>query len=309
MPIRRLRRAELAIPAVGLKMMRKGLFEIEVDEVFFDLEASVPDSHKDVARRNVVEVLRNVEKPRGKTMAFRMNSVDTRFWYDDLSYILSKVGDKIDCVIVPKVNKPSDIQLVEKTLKMLEDENGIVSPIGIEAIIETAEGILRCGEIAFSSPRLESLIFGPGDYAASIGMTSLVIGGHVEEYTGHIWHYPLFTIRNASAAAGLQAIDGPYALYTDTDGFLKSARLSKSLGFEGKWAIHPKQVELCNKVYTPSKEEIEIARKIVKAYEKAASEGLGAISIDGIMVDDATIKIAQRIIDMEKLLASSSTTA
>jgi citrate lyase beta subunit len=309
MPITRLRRAELAIPAVSLKMMRKGLFEIDADEVFFDLEDSVPDSQKDVARRNIVEVLRDVEKPSGKTIAFRINSVDTVFWFDDLSYVLSRVGDKVDCVIVPKVNKPSDIQLVEKTLKMLEEENGIVSPIGIEAIIESAEGMLRCGEIVFSSPRLESLIFGPGDYAASIGMTSLVIGGHVEEYPGHIWHYPLFMIRNASAAAGLQAVDGPYALYTDTDGFLKSARLSRSLGFEGKWAIHPNQVELCKKVYTPLKEEIEMAKRIVDAYEKAIREGLGSISVDGIMVDDATIKIAQRILDVEKLLASSSTTA
>ncbi len=309
MPRRRLRRAELATPAVSLKMMRKGLFESIADEVFFDLEASVPDSHKDVARKNVVEVLRDVEKPKGKTIAFRMNSVDTRFWYDDLSYIISRVGGKIDCVIVPKVNKPSDILLVDRTLKMLEDENGIERPIGIEAIIETAEGLLRCGEIAFSSMRLESFIFGPGDYAASLGMSSLVIGGHVEEYPGHIWHYPLFTVRNASAAAGLQAIDGPYALYTDSEGFLKSARISKSLGFEGKWAIHPSQIELCNRVYTPSKEEIEKARKIVAAYEKAVSEGLGAVSVDGIMVDDATIRIAQRIFEMEKLLAESSSKA
>ncbi|MEM4417442.1 MAG: CoA ester lyase, partial [Nitrososphaerota archaeon] len=235
MPRRRLRRTELATPAVSPKMMRKGLMETAADEVFFDLEASVPDSHKDVARRNVVEVLKDVEKPRGKTIAFRINAVDTRFWYDDLKYIISGVGSKIDCVIVPKVNRAADIVLVDKALKVLEDENGIESPIGLEAIIETAEGLLRCGDIAFSSQRLESFIFGPGDYAASLGMSSLVIGGHVEEYPGHIWHYPLFTIRNASAAAGLQAIDGPYALYTDLEGFEKSARLSKSLGFEGKW--------------------------------------------------------------------------
>ncbi|MEM4375022.1 MAG: CoA ester lyase [Nitrososphaerota archaeon] len=303
MPHRRLRRTELATPAVSPRMMRKGLMETAADEVFFDLEASVPDSHKDVARSNVVEVLKDVEKPRGKTIAFRINAVDTRFWYDDLQYIISRVGSKIDCVIVPKVNRAADIGLVDKALKVLEDENGIESPIGLEAIIETAEGLLRCGDIAFSSQRLESFIFGPGDYAASLGMSSLVIGGHVEEYPGHIWHYPLFTIRNASAAAGLQAIDGPYALYTDLEGFEKSARISKSLGFEGKWAIHPSQIEPCNRIYTPTREDIDKARKIMEAYERAVAEGLGAVSVDGIMVDDATIRIAQRIFETAKLLA------
>lgn len=276
--------------------------ETAADEVFFDLEASVPDSHKDVARRNVVEVLKDIDKPKKKTVAFRINSVETSFWYDDLSYIITRVGGKIDCVIVPKVNRAADIEIVEKALRTLEDESGIEKPIGLEAIIETAEGLLRCGEIAFSSQRLETFIFGPGDYAASLGMSSLVIGGHVEEYPGHIWHYPLFTIRNASAAAGLQAIDGPYALYKDLEGFERSARISRSLGFDGKWVIHPSQIEPCNKIYTPSKEEVEKARKIVEAYEKAVAEGLGAVSVDGIMVDDATIRIAQRIFEIGKLL-------
>ena len=302
MPQRRLRRTELATPAVSVKMMRKGLLETAADEVFFDLEASVPDSHKNVARRNVVEVLKDIDKPKKKTVAFRINSVETSFWYDDLSYIITRVGEKIDCVIVPKVNRAADIEIVEKALRTLEDENGIEKPIGLEAIIETAEGLLRCGEIAFSSQRLETFIFGPGDYAASLGMSSLVIGGHVEEYPGHIWHYPLFTIRNASAAAGLQAIDGPYALYKDLEGFERSARISRSLGFDGKWVIHPSQIEPCNKIYTPSKEEVEKARKIVEAYEKAVAEGLGAVSVDGIMVDDATIRIAQRIFEIGKLL-------
>jgi len=299
---RRLRRSELATPAVSVRMMRKGLLESRADEVFFDLEASVPDSHKEVARRNVVEVLREVEGYGKKVVAFRINSVETQFWYDDLDYIISRVGGKVDCVIVPKVNRPSDIETVEKALKSLEEENGIERPIGLEAIIETAEGLMRCGEIAFSSKRLESFIFGPGDYAASIGMTSLVIGGHVEEYPGHIWHYPLFMIRNASAAAGLQAIDGPYALYTDLEGFEKSAKLSRSLGFDGKWVIHPNQIEPCNRIYTPTKEEIEKAKKIVEAYEKAVAEGLGALSVDGLMVDDATIKIAQKIFEIAKQL-------
>jgi len=305
MPRKRLRRAELATPALRLEMMRKSLFETAADEVFFDMEASIPPSHKDVARRNVVEVLKDFEKPRGKTIAIRINSVDTSFWYDDLNDIISRVGNKIDCVIVPKVNKPSDIELVERTLKRLEGENGIEAPIGIEAMIETAEGLLRCGDIVFSSTRLESIIFGPGDYAASLGIPSLVIGGNVNGYPGYIWYFPLFVIRNASAAAGLQAIDGPYASYRDEEGFLKSARISKSLGFEGKIAVHPSQIELCNRVYTPSREEIEKARKIVMEYERALSEGTGVISVDGIMVDDATIRIAQRILEMANLLASS----
>ena len=302
MPRHRLRRTELSAPAVSVKMMKKGLFETAADEVFFDLEASVPDSHKDAARRNVVEVLKDVEKPMKKTIAFRMNSVDTEFWYDDLCYIISRVGEKIDCVIVPKVNRSADIELVDKVLKELEEENGIVDPIGLEAIIETANGLLKCGDIAFSSKRLESLIFGPGDYAASLGIPSLVIGGFTEDYPGYMWYYPLFTIRNASAAAGIQAIDGPYALYNDIEGLEKSARVSRCLGYDGKWVIHPRQIEPCNRIYTPSKEEIDRARKIIEAYEKAVAEGKGALSVDGIMVDDATVRIAQKIFEIAKLL-------
>ncbi|MEM2238142.1 MAG: CoA ester lyase [Candidatus Caldarchaeum sp.] len=296
---RRIRRTELVTPAVSLKMMKKALLETAADEVIFDLEASVPEQHKQTARQNVVEVLSNVEK-KEKTIALRINSVETKFWNDDLQYIFNRVGSKIDCVVVPKVNRPADIETVDKTLGTLEDELGIDSRIGLEAIIETAEGLLRSGDIAFSSLRLESFIFGPGDYASCVGMSSLVIGGLAEEYPGHIWHYPLFTIRNASAAAGLQAIDGPYALYTDLDGLVKSAKLSKSLGFDGKWVIHPSQIEICNKIYTPTREEVERARKIIQAYEKASKEGKGAISVDGIMVDDATIRIARRILEMER---------
>ncbi|MCS7137813.1 MAG: CoA ester lyase [Candidatus Caldarchaeum sp.] len=298
--MRRVRRTELVTPAVNVRMMRKALLETAADEVIFDLEDSVPTTQKEIARRNVVEVLSSLVMTENKTIAVRINSMDTNWWLEDLRFVIGRVGEKIDCVVVPKVKKPSDIGAIDDELTSLEVELGLGSKVGIEVIIETAEGLLRCGEIAFSSSRLESLIFGPGDYAADIGMSSLVIGEYVAEYPGHIWHFALFSVRNASAAAGLQAIDGPYALYTDLDGLLKSAKLSRSLGFDGKWVIHPSQISVCNDVYTPTKKDLEKARKIIQAYEKAVGEGLGAFSVEGIMVDGATIRIAKRILEMER---------
>lgn len=299
----RVRRTELVTPATSIKMMRKALLEIGADEVIFDLEDSVPVPQKSVARKNIVQILKEVGKPENKTIAFRINSLKTRFWSDDLEEIVGSVGNEVDCVVVPKVDRPEEVRSVEEKLNDLEGKHGVSEKIGLEAMIETAEGLLRCGDIAFSSKRLESLIFGPGDYAASIGMHVLEIGGMVEEYPGHIWHYPLFVVRNASAAAGLQAIDGPYAQYNDLEGFVKAAKLSRSLGFDGKWVIHPNQVEPCNKIYTPTREELEKARKILMAYEESVKAGVGATTVDGFMVDDATIRIAEKILAFEKFIA------
>ncbi len=304
MPRNRLRRTELVSSALSVDKMRKGLFETNADQVVFDLEDSVPDSHKDVARKNIVEVLEGYAKHNGKTISIRINALDTDFWYEDLRYIILRSCKKIDCVIVPKVENPSDIQIVDKALKELEDECGADSPIGLEALIETAKGILYCRETAFSSPRLESLIFGPVDYAASIGISAVPLMKDIDDYAKHAWYYPLLIIRIASAAAGLQAIDGPYIFYKDLDGLHRAAKLSRNLGFEGKWVIHPSQIEICNQIYSPSKEEIEWARRIVMAYEKGLSEATGVVSVGDLMVDKAIVRIAQRVLEYENILSS-----
>jgi citrate lyase beta subunit len=297
----------LVSPSTSLRKMKKGLFETDADEIVLDLEDSVPDPHKEIARKNIVEVLESYEKSNWKTISVRINSLESDLWYEDLSYLIRRVGSKIDCIVIPKVESPADVQLVDKVLKELEDESGSNSPIGIEALIETAKGILYCGEIAFSSPRLEALIFGPTDYAASIGMMSMSSGmaenKNLDRIIGYIWLYPLFVIRNTSAAAGLQAIDGPYLLYKDLDGLVYYAKLSKSIGFDGKWVIHPNQVEICNRIYTPSNEEVEWARKVVMIYERGVSEGVGVLSLGDLMVDRATVRIAQRILETDQTLA------
>ena len=298
----RVRRTVIATPGSNVKMMRKALEEIPADEVFLDLEDAVTPDMKEEARENIVEVLRESQIPSGKTVAVRINSLDTKFWLDDLITVVGDAGDKIDCIIIPKVETPEDIVAVDKVLSALEAKHSLKKRIGIEVLIETAKAMSHVLEIAFSSGRVESLVFGPGDYAASVGMPSLTIGELKRGYQGHIWHYAMAQIRNASAAAGLQAIDGPYAVIDDLHGLEESARIARAMGFDGKWVIHPKQIETCNRVFTPTAEEIEKAKKILAEDENALKEGRGAIALEGELVDAASVRMAQRILSLAEKL-------
>ncbi len=302
MAVERLRRSEMASPGSSVKMMRKALEELPVDEVFLDLEDSVAPGQKLEARRNIVQILNEARPSEGKTVAVRINGVRTRYWFGDLVSVVEGAGDKIDCIMVPKVDEPAEVLAVEKALASLEENLGLDKRIALEAQIETARGLANVNEIARCSDRLEALIFGPGDYAASIGMRGMTIGAQAAGYPGHIWHYAMFQIRNASAAAGLQAIDGPYAVINDLKGFEESAKLARSMGYDGKWVIHPSQVELCNKIFTPTEEEISRAKLIIEEYQRAWAEGRGAIALEGEMIDAATLRIANRIIETAKRL-------
>lgn len=297
----RIRRTTLATPASSPKMMRKALYELGADEVFFDLEDAVPPDGKEAARGNIVEVLR-AGRPVGKTVSIRINAISTDWWFDDLREVIGGVGGSIDCVILPKVEGPEDIKVVEKVLRRLEEKHGIGRRIGIEALIETAPGLTYCEEIARSSSRLECLIWGPGDYAADAGIESLTIGDQPAGYPGHIWHYAMFRVNNAAKASGIQAIDGPYAAIDDIAGLERSAKIARQLGFDGKWVVHPSQIEPCNATFTPRADEVERAKMIVGEYERARREGRGVLSIRGEMIDAATYRMASRVLEVARRL-------
>jgi citrate lyase beta subunit len=222
--------------------------------------------------------------------------MDTPFAYRDIIDIVEAAGNNIDVIVVPKVNDAAEIKAIDYLLTQIEMRMGFQTPIGLEASIETAEGMLRAGEIALSSPRLETLVFGVADYSASLTMMSKGISGHgdVEDfYPGHRWHFPLSCMAMAAKAAGLAAIDAPYGDYKNPEGLRRSCILSAALGYDGKWVIHPDQVEIINEMYTPSPEDVERSQRILNAYQEAQKEGCGSLAIDGKMVDAASIRVAK----------------
>jgi citrate lyase subunit beta / citryl-CoA lyase len=289
----RLRRSCLAVPGSSLKMLTKAA-GLPADEVFLDLEDSVAPSEKnDTSREHVVRALLESHWL-ARTLAIRINAVSTSWCFRDLLYVVSRAGSKLDCLIVPKVEDASQIHFVSHFLGQLEAEAGLNRQIGIEAQIETARGMVNIEGIAAASPRLEALIFGPGDYAASLGVPQLTVGKIEDEYPGDQWHYALARIITTARAFGLQAVDGPYSAVRDLVGFRESARRSKLLGFDGKWAINPDQIGLCNETYTPDQAQYERAERILTAYQQAAAvNGTGAAVFEGEMIDEASRKMAE----------------
>jgi citrate lyase subunit beta/citryl-CoA lyase len=269
---------------------------LSADEVFLDLEDSVAPSEKsDASRENVVRALLENQWT-AKTLAVRVNAVSTPWCFRDLSYVVSRAGAKLDCVIIPKVEDRSQIHFVDHLLRQLEADAGLDRQIGIEAQIETARGMVHIEQIAEASPRLEALIFGPGDYAASLGVPQLTVGKIEPDYPGDQWHYALSRIITTARAFGFQAIDGPYTALRDLDGFRESARRSRLLGFDGKWAIHPDQIDLCNQAYTPDQAQYERAERILSAYRQATDvDGTGAVVFEGEMIDEASRKMAEAL--------------
>ncbi len=292
----RLRRSIISVPANREKMVNKA-FGLDVDMIMLDMEDSVPVAEKEDARQRVVATLREQDY-KGKVRAYRINSMDTPFAYRDIIDIVENAGEFIDVIVVPKVDDPAEIKAIDYLLTQIEKRMGFKKPIGLEASIESAVGMLRAGEIAFSSPRLEALVFGVADYGASLTMMSKGISGHGEMedfYPGHRWHFPLSKMVMAAKAAGLAAIDAPYGDYRDPEGLRRSCLLSAALGFDGKWVIHPDQIKIINEVYTPSVEDVERSRRILDAYETAQAQGAGSLALDGKMVDAASIRLARVI--------------
>jgi len=292
----RLRRSVLTVPAHKEQMVAKAVRR-GADQVLLDLEDSVPPGEKEGAREVAARSFPGLEWGR-VTRSLRINAMDTPFAYRDLVDVVELAGEHIDTVVVPKARSATDIAAVAMLLEQIEANTRQQGGIGLEAIVEDAGGMLRVEEIATASNRLEALVFGVADYGASLRMPSRGASGHGEEdpdYPGHKWHYPLSRLLMAARATGLQAVDAPYGGYRDGQGLERSCRMSAALGYDGKWAVHPDQIETVNRVFSPDEAEYERCRRILEAFERAGARGEGAISMDGEMVDAASVRVAREV--------------
>ena len=301
----RLTRSQLYVPASKPAMIQKAAASA-ADAVCIDLEDSVTPEEKGVSRANVIRALQQIDFGR-KVRMFRINGLDTPFAYRDLVEVVEAAGDRVDAVMVPKVGSARDVQFVETLLSQIEGHARLTKPIAIEAQIETASGFLHAREIASASPRLDALIFGAGDYAASMRMPSTAIGeadAHDEVYPGHRWHAVMHTIVAAARVNQLRCLDGPYAGYSDAAGLARACQIALAMGFDGKQCIHPSQLATVNATFSPSLEEVTKAAAVVKAYEAAVAAGQGAATHDGRMIDAANIRMARTILERHRLITT-----
>ncbi len=291
----RSRRSCHAVPGSNPRFIERAT-GLDADEVFLDLEDAVAQGEKARAREQVIAALRDLDFGE-KTVAVRVNGTDTPHYYRDLIDVVEQAGDRLHAIMLPKVRTPGDVEMTDRLITQIELARGWqVGRIGIEAQIEDASGLIACEAIAAASPRMETLIFGPGDYSASIGIPITTIGGSPEGYPGDHLNYVFTRLVVAARAAGIQAIDGPYGNVKDDDGLRARARLSRALGLDGKWTIHPGQIAIVNEVFSPSRAEWERAEAMLDAYRAAADEGgRGAAMFDGEMIDEANRKMAERI--------------
>ena len=300
----RLQRSELAVPGSSPKMFEKAL-NSNADYIFLDLEDAVSPNDKISARQNVIKALKEIKwREKGKTISVRINSLDTHYMYSDVVEIVEQVGEKVDTILIPKAGTASDVYMVDCLLTQIETNKKIKNKIGIECLIETALGMSNIKEIATSSSRLEALHFGVADYAASLRARTVVIGGLNPDYPGDQWHHGLSQMVMTCRAYGLRAIDGPFGDFNDPEAYTKSAKRAAAIGIEGKWAIHPSQIDLANEVFSPPKVEVDRAKKILEELDKAAKAGKGAAQLDGRMIDAASARMAENIVNINKLIES-----
>ena len=300
----RLQRSELAVPGSSPKMFEKAL-NSNADYIFLDLEDAVSPNDKITARQNVIKALKEINwREKGKTISVRINSLDTHYMYRDVVEIVEEAGEKVDTLLVPKAGTASDVYMVDCLLTQIETNKKIKNKIGIECLIETALGMSNIKEIAKSSERLEALHFGVADYAASLRARTVVIGGLNPDYPGDQWHHGLSELVMTCRAYGLRAIDGPFGDFNDPDGYILAAKRGAAIGIEGKWAIHPSQIEHANAVFSPPEAEVDKAKRIIEELAKAAAEGRGAAQLDGRMIDAASERMAENIVNINNLIQS-----
>ena len=296
----RLQRSELAVPGSSPEMFEKAL-NSKADYIFLDLEDAVSPMDKVSARQNVIKGLKEINwKEKGKTISVRINSPDTHYMYKDLIDIVEEVGEKLDTILLPKAGTASDVYMIDCLLTQIETNKKLKNKIGIECLIETALGMSNIKEIAKSSERLEALHFGVADYAASLRARTVVIGGLNPDYPGDQWHHGLSKLVMTCRAYGLRAIDGPFGDFNDPDAYVEAAKRGAAIGIEGKWAIHPSQIELANKVFSPPSSEVTKAKRILEELDKAAKAGKGAAQLDGRMIDAASARMAENIVNIDK---------
>ena len=305
----RLNRSELAVPGNRPELFAKAAAS-EADVVFLDLEDSVPPQEKENARRNVIAALHEVDW-NAKTVSVRINGLDTHYAYRDVVDVLEQAGERLDLLMLPKAGCAGDLHVLDVLAGQIEAACGRKKRIGFEIIIETALGMENIGAIAAASRRNESLHFGVADYAASTGARSISIGGMHPDYAilaeagtagararhpADMWHYALARLVVAARAHGLRPIDGPFGDFSDAEGFRAAAGRAAALGCEGKWAIHPAQIRDANAVMTPAEADIRQARRILAALEEAGAAGRAAVSLDGRMIDRASIRQAEALL-------------
>jgi malyl-CoA/(S)-citramalyl-CoA lyase len=314
----RLNRSELAVPGSNPRFIEKAA-RSSADVIFFDLEDSVSPDQKMNARRNVIAALHDLDFG-DKSISVRINGLDTQYMYRDVVELVEQAGHLLDMILVPKVGCAADLYAVDMLLTQIETAKGINKRIGIEILIETPLGLCNIHEIAAASPRNETLLFGSADYAASTGAKITMIGGPNPDYHvltdadangvrhshwGDMWHYAIAKLVSAARANGLRPVDGPFADIRDKEGWLASARRAMTLGCEGKMVIHPSQVDLANELFAPSSAEVTQAERILEAMAAAERDGMGAMSLDGRMIDIASIRQAEVTVNKAKQIAAT----
>jgi len=311
----RLNRSELAVPASRPELFAKAA-KSAADVVFLDLEDSVAPDDKETARATVVAAIEDVDWG-AKTLSVRINGLDTPYMYRDVVDIIEQTGERLDLIMIPKVGTAADIYAVDMLVTQVEMAKGRKKRLGFEMIIESALGMTNVEAIAAASPRNEAFHFGVADYAASVrarttgigvpspeyGVLSEPDGGERAFHRGDMWHYALSRMVVAARAHGLRPLDGPFGDFSDAAGFTAQARRSAALGCEGKWAIHPSQIAHANAVFTPDEAEVAQARRIIAAMEEGFRAGRGAVSLDGRMIDIASIKQAEALVAKAEMIA------
>ncbi|MFI4923009.1 MAG: HpcH/HpaI aldolase/citrate lyase family protein [Burkholderiales bacterium] len=313
----RLHRSELAVPGTNTSLFEKAA-KSAADIIFLDCEDAVAPDDKEKARKNIIQGLNELNWGT-KTLMVRINGLDTHYMYRDVVDIV-EACPRLDMILIPKVGVPADVYAVDMMVTQIETAKKRDKRIGFEVLIETALGMANVEAIAQSSKRLEAMSFGVADYAASTRARTTVIGG-VNKDSGVLtdkdahgnrqyfwsdpWHAAQTRMMVACRAYGLRPIDGPFGDFNDPDGFIAAANRAAVLGYEGKWAIHPSQVELANRVFTPSEAEVTKARRIMEAMAQAAKEGKGAVSLDGRLIDIASIRMAEALLKKAESIRAS----
>ena len=286
---RRARRVQLSTPGSSEKMMVKAAAS-DADHVFLDLEDAVAPNQKIAARKKIIEALKTLDWGK-KVRCVRINDLSTEYAYEDIIEVFEGAGRNLDTIMMTKVMSASDILFADRLLSMMEKKLKLERRIGLEALIEEVEGMQNIDSIARSTDRLECLVFGMGDFSASMGISLDAVIGSNSDYPGDMWHYARFRLVMACRAAGIDPVDGPYADFRNEDGYREECRRAGTLGCVGKWAIHPSQIPLALEAFSPKAAKVAEARKLVEAYAAAEAEGSGAIKVDGVMVDVATIRL------------------
>lgn len=307
----RLNRSQLSVPGIRPELFEKAA-KSAADVILLDLEDSVAPDDKPHARRSVIDAIGGVDWGT-KTLSVRVNGMDTPFFYRDVIDILEQAGDRLDLLMVPKAGTREDIYAVDFLVTQVEMAMGRARKLGLELQIESALGVANVEMIAAAGPRSESLHFGSGDFGASAGLRTVQIGGDVPDYAvrgegdapvpGDIWHYPLMRMVVAARAAGLRPIDGPYSDFNDREGLEAAARRAAAMGCDGKWAIHPSQIEPINAIFSPAEDEVAGARALLDAWDAAAREGRGAATHEGRMIDVANVRQARALVAKADLIA------